>query len=104
MSDRSKNVETLNHQLKMYYFRGYQPANKAGPKDLKPPDLWIHHEQMEMKNIDKGNQSDTNMSTSPIRHSNHDIRSVSDFNDSSRNSFISRLSVIAVTSTVAIAI
>uniref|UniRef100_A0A3P9I0S3 DCC netrin 1 receptor n=1 Tax=Oryzias latipes TaxID=8090 RepID=A0A3P9I0S3_ORYLA len=26
---------------------------KGSQKDLRPPDLWIHHEEMEMKNMDK---------------------------------------------------
>nr|3O71_B Chain B, Peptide of Deleted in Colorectal Cancer [synthetic construct] len=25
---------------------------KGSQKDLRPPDLWIHHEEMEMKNIE----------------------------------------------------
>lgn len=26
---------------------------KGSQKDLRPPDLWIHHEEMEMKNMEK---------------------------------------------------
>jgi len=26
---------------------------KGSQKELRPPDLWIHHEEMEMKNLDK---------------------------------------------------
>ncbi|NP_001164709.1 neogenin [Saccoglossus kowalevskii] len=28
-------------------------AKKAGAKDVKPPDLWIHHDQMELKQMEK---------------------------------------------------
>ena len=46
---------------------------KPGPKDLKPPDLWIHHEQMELKNMDKsGSNSDGTMVVSPIPRSGGD--------------------------------
>lgn len=27
---------------------------KGSQKELRPPDLWIHHEEMEMKNMEKG--------------------------------------------------
>ncbi|XP_014240160.1 neogenin isoform X2 [Cimex lectularius] len=33
--------------------KGYPKGGKAGASNIKPPDLWIHHDQMELKNLDK---------------------------------------------------
>lgn len=30
---------------------------KAGTSGIKPPDLWIHHDQMELKNVEKNQDS-----------------------------------------------
>ncbi|KAM4808143.1 netrin receptor DCC [Rhinophrynus dorsalis] len=49
---------------------------KGSQKDLRPPDLWIHHEEMEMKNIEKPSGSDTQGRDSP-RQSCQDITPVS---------------------------
>ncbi|XP_068784649.1 netrin receptor DCC [Struthio camelus] len=49
---------------------------KGSQKDLRPPDLWIHHEEMEMKNIEKPAGSDTAGRESPIQ-SCQDITPVS---------------------------
>ncbi|XP_048359161.1 netrin receptor DCC [Sphaerodactylus townsendi] len=38
---------------------------KGSQKDLRPPDLWIHHEEMEMKNIEKPSGSDPSGRDSP---------------------------------------
>ncbi|NXL46878.1 DCC protein, partial [Podilymbus podiceps] len=40
---------------------------KGSQKDLRPPDLWIHHEEMEMKNIEKPTGSDTAGRDSPMQ-------------------------------------
>lgn len=40
---------------------------KGSQKDLRPPDLWIHHEEMEMKNIEKPSGSDPPGRVSPIK-------------------------------------
>uniref|UniRef100_A0A7N4NUV9 Netrin receptor DCC n=1 Tax=Sarcophilus harrisii TaxID=9305 RepID=A0A7N4NUV9_SARHA len=40
---------------------------KGSQKDLRPPDLWIHHEEMEMKNIEKPSGSDPAGRDSPIQ-------------------------------------
>ncbi|KAG8192662.1 hypothetical protein JTE90_009692 [Oedothorax gibbosus] len=37
--------------------------NKNATKDLDPPDLWIHHDQMELKTLDKNNHSSISTST-----------------------------------------
>ncbi|XP_029426916.1 netrin receptor DCC [Rhinatrema bivittatum] len=49
---------------------------KGSQKDLRPPDLWIHHEEMEMKNIEKPSGSDPSGRESP-RQSCQDITPVS---------------------------
>lgn len=36
-----------------------------GPKDVKPPDLWIHHD-MELKNLDKNSDNEGSMTVTPI--------------------------------------
>ncbi|XP_061470633.1 netrin receptor DCC isoform X2 [Rhineura floridana] len=40
---------------------------KGSQKDLRPPDLWIHHEEMEMKNIEKPSSSDPTGRDSPMQ-------------------------------------
>lgn len=45
---RRKAPSTPDHAKKSYH------KNNAGI--IKPPDLWIHHDQMELKNIEKNNQ------------------------------------------------
>ncbi|NXO03178.1 DCC protein, partial [Rhinopomastus cyanomelas] len=49
---------------------------KGSQKDLRPPDLWIHHEEMEMKNIEKPAGSDAAGRDSPMQ-SCQDIAPVS---------------------------
>ncbi|XP_074852067.1 LOW QUALITY PROTEIN: netrin receptor DCC [Carettochelys insculpta] len=49
---------------------------KGSQKDLRPPDLWIHHEEMEMKNIEKPSGSDPSGRDSPMQ-SCQDITPVS---------------------------
>ncbi|KFM04500.1 Netrin receptor DCC, partial [Aptenodytes forsteri] len=49
---------------------------KGSQKDLRPPDLWIHHEEMEMKNIEKPAGSDPAGRDSPMQ-SCQDITPVS---------------------------
>ncbi|KAM9262175.1 netrin receptor DCC [Morus bassanus] len=49
---------------------------KGSQKDLRPPDLWIHHEEMEMKNIEKPTGSDPAGRDSPMQ-SCQDITPVS---------------------------
>lgn len=48
---RKKPEGTPEHAKKSYQ------KNNAGI--IKPPDLWIHHDQMELKNLDKSNHSTT---------------------------------------------
>lgn len=48
---RKKPEGTPEHAKKSYQ------KNNAGI--IKPPDLWIHHDQMELKNMDKSNHSTT---------------------------------------------
>ncbi|XP_056595859.1 neogenin isoform X2 [Triplophysa dalaica] len=39
---------------------------KSSSKDLKPPDLWIHHERLELKPMDKSPEPNTVMTDTPI--------------------------------------
>nr|XP_057913919.1 netrin receptor DCC isoform X1 [Doryrhamphus excisus] len=48
---------------------------KGSQKDLRPPDLWIHHEEMEMKNIEKAPSVAPSGHESPI-HSCQDLPQV----------------------------
>lgn len=65
-------------------------AVKSGPKDVKPPDLWIH--DMELKNLDKGNNGEaTTMTVTPIPRNSQEIKNDSPPGmemDRKRNSFI----------------
>ncbi|GIY01936.1 hypothetical protein CDAR_81432 [Caerostris darwini] len=45
--------------------------NKTGNKDLVPPDLWIHHDQMELKSLDKSNNS--NLSSTSIQRNSQEL-------------------------------
>ncbi|KAG1941379.1 neogenin [Pimephales promelas] len=42
---------------------------KGNSKDLKPPDLWIHHERLELKPIDKSPETNPVMTDTPIPRS-----------------------------------
>ncbi|KAM9540273.1 LOW QUALITY PROTEIN: netrin receptor DCC [Salvelinus alpinus] len=50
---------------------------KGSQKDLRPPDLWIHHEEMELKNIEKPASAAPSGCDSPIQGSIQEIRSQS---------------------------
>lgn len=62
---------------------------KGQGRDLKPPDLWIR-DNMEMKNIDKGQRSESTLTMSTTRRSSNDYRSMDDLppyhEDRSKNS------------------
>ncbi|KAF8763513.1 Netrin receptor DCC like protein [Argiope bruennichi] len=45
--------------------------NKNATKDLVPPDLWIHHDQMELKSLDKSNNS--HLSSSSIQRNSQEL-------------------------------
>ncbi|XP_059372536.1 neogenin-like isoform X3 [Carassius carassius] len=49
---------------------------KGNSKDLKPPDLWIHHERLELKPIDKSPESNPVMTDTPIPRTSQDITPV----------------------------
>ncbi|XP_067114302.1 netrin receptor DCC [Osmerus mordax] len=40
---------------------------KGSQKDLRPPDLWIHHEEMELKNIEKPSSAAPSVRDSPMQ-------------------------------------
>ncbi|XP_017565285.2 neogenin 1a isoform X3 [Pygocentrus nattereri] len=49
---------------------------KGNAKDLKPPDLWIHHERLELKPIDKSPEPNPVMTDTPIPRTSQDITPV----------------------------
>ncbi|XP_061409817.1 neogenin isoform X12 [Lethenteron reissneri] len=46
---------------------------KGNPKDLKPPDLWIHHETVALKPMDKSPGPDSALADTPMTHGSHEI-------------------------------
>ncbi|KAM3625876.1 uncharacterized protein V6R79_019048 [Siganus canaliculatus] len=46
---------------------------KGNSKDLKPPDLWIHHERLELKPMDKSPDPNPVMTETPIPRTSQDI-------------------------------
>lgn len=64
---------------------------KGNSKDVKPPDLWIHHERLELKPIDKSSDPNPIMTDTPIPRNSQDITPVDNSMDSSihqrRNSY-----------------
>ncbi|XP_042907153.1 neogenin isoform X2 [Parasteatoda tepidariorum] len=51
--------------------KGASSKNKGAAKDLVPPDLWIHHDQMELKSMDKS--SNSNMYSSSSQRSSQEL-------------------------------
>ncbi|XP_016358443.1 neogenin-like [Sinocyclocheilus anshuiensis] len=45
---------------------------KSSSKDLKPPDLWIHHERLELKPMDKSPEPNPVMTETPIPRTTQD--------------------------------
>ncbi|XP_051652329.1 neogenin isoform X2 [Manacus candei] len=64
---------------------------KGNSKDVKPPDLWIHHERLELKPIDKSPDPNPIMTDTPIPRNSQDITPVDNSMDSNihqrRNSY-----------------
>ncbi|KAM7151097.1 LOW QUALITY PROTEIN: neogenin-like [Molossus nigricans] len=64
---------------------------KGNSKDFKPPDLWIHHERLELKPINKSPDPNPVMTDTPIPCNSQDITAVDNSNDSNihqrRNSY-----------------
>ncbi|XP_014439235.1 neogenin isoform X3 [Tupaia chinensis] len=64
---------------------------KGNSKDVKPPDLWIHHERLELKPIDKSPDPNPIMTDTPIPRNSQDITPVDNPLDGSahqrRNSY-----------------
>lgn len=44
-----------------------------GKSDIKPPDLWIHHDRMELKDVDKSRNLETTMTVTPIPRNSQDL-------------------------------
>ena len=70
--------------------KGVPSAVKGGPKDVKPPDLWIH--DMELKSLDKGGSGETTtMTVTPIPRNSQEMKEDSPAGmgmDKRRNSFV----------------
>ncbi|XP_072348752.1 neogenin-like isoform X4 [Scyliorhinus torazame] len=49
---------------------------KGNSKDVNPPDLWIHHERLELKPIDKSPEPNPVMTDTPIPRNSQDITPV----------------------------
>ncbi|KAM9183379.1 neogenin isoform 5-T5 [Dugong dugon] len=64
---------------------------KGNSKDVNPPDLWIHHERLELKPIDKSPDPNPIMTDTPIPRNSQDITPVDNSMDSNihqrRNSY-----------------
>ncbi|XP_073918170.1 neogenin isoform X11 [Castor canadensis] len=64
---------------------------KGNSKDVKPPDLWIHHERLELKPIDKSPDPNPIMTDTPIPRNSQDITPVDNSMDGNihqrRNSY-----------------
>ncbi|XP_010144031.1 PREDICTED: neogenin, partial [Buceros rhinoceros silvestris] len=64
---------------------------KGNSKDVKPPDLWIHHERLELKPMDKSPDPNPIMTDTPIPRNSQDITPVDNSMDSNihqrRNSY-----------------
>uniref|UniRef100_A0A8C1RA19 DCC netrin 1 receptor n=1 Tax=Cyprinus carpio TaxID=7962 RepID=A0A8C1RA19_CYPCA len=63
---------------------------KGSQKDLRPPDLWIHHEEMELKNMEKPSSSAPSGRESP-NQSCQEIAPVSHSQSESQMANVSRL-------------
>ena len=56
-------------------FLSHFAVGKLGKAD-NPPDLWIHHDQMEMKGIDKSQRSNSVNTVSPVMRRSQDLDSL----------------------------
>ncbi|XP_062927138.1 neogenin-like isoform X4 [Mobula hypostoma] len=66
---------------------------KGNSKDVKPPDLWIHHERLELKPNDKSPDPNPVMTDTPIPRNSQDITPVDssvDKDHQRRNSYLGR--------------
>ncbi|XP_038640292.1 neogenin-like isoform X3 [Scyliorhinus canicula] len=66
---------------------------KGNSKDINPPDLWIHHERLELKPIDKSPEPNPVMTDTPIPRNSQDITPVENSMEKEqqrRNSYLGR--------------
>lgn len=57
---------------------GKHGVGKGVTKDVKPPDLWIHHDQMELKSHEKSQNQEPAMMLTPIVRNSKDFNSDND--------------------------
>ncbi|XP_078579181.1 neogenin-like isoform X3 [Branchiostoma floridae x Branchiostoma japonicum] len=66
-----------NKNKKRGQYKGRDNGKRKGPhKDVKPPDLWIHHEQMELKSMDKSSPQPGEMTNTPIPRNSAEMKPV----------------------------
>ncbi|NXB26631.1 DCC protein, partial [Rhagologus leucostigma] len=53
----------------MFFFPRNHGKRKGSQKEPRPPDLWIHHEEMELKNLEKAPESQPPGRDSPAQNS-----------------------------------
>lgn len=71
-----ENYEIISQNIYTYSFKSSklnQSKNKNASKDLVPPDLWIHHDQMELKSLDKSSNSESTMTVTPIQRNSQEL-------------------------------
>uniref|UniRef100_A0A8C5RPI2 Neogenin n=1 Tax=Laticauda laticaudata TaxID=8630 RepID=A0A8C5RPI2_LATLA len=68
---------------------------KGNSKDVKPPDLWIHHERLELKPIDKSPDPNPIMTDTPIPRNSQDITPVDNSMDNKQNLTFDSMSTLA---------
>lgn len=65
-----------NARKKGYTAAATSPGGKTGKgcgRELKPPDLWIHHDQLELKSVEKTQNIDSTLIMTPLPRGSHDI-------------------------------
>lgn len=54
--------------MSLSYFYRVGSCSKSNKPDVQPPDLWIHHDHLELKNFDKGERSNSPNHAAIINH------------------------------------
>lgn len=72
---RDGSASSSPDRSKKGYVKGNVKVGKLGKAD-NPPDLWIHHDQMEMKGMDKSQRSNSVNTVSPVMRRSQDLDSL----------------------------
>lgn len=54
--------------ISLLHFYRVGSCSKSNKPDVQPPDLWIHHDHLELKNFDKGERSNSPNHAAIINH------------------------------------